>query len=116
MCAALLTLIVDEHNLVRPALKLLNGRVLRHLGNRSFAIYVIHMPLLVFMSKVSHRKQAVGDATGLVDVQCYYMGVLMSLFLAEVSWHLIEKQFLKLKRKFPRTSTESAAARPEDSE
>ena len=111
MCAALIALIVDEHHLARPVCRLLNWRLVRHLGNRSFGIYVIHMPVLVFMNNVSHRKQAAGDATGLVDVQCYCMGVMISLVLAEVSWHLFEKQFLKLKRNFPRTTADSDAPR-----
>ncbi|MDA0921347.1 MAG: acyltransferase [Planctomycetota bacterium] len=102
LCASLIALIVAKHPVTRLPRRFLQSQSLRHFGHRSYAIYVIHMPLFVFMNNVSRRQLAAGDETGTADIQCYFFAVVVSLILAEVSWHLFENPFLKLKCRFPR--------------
>ncbi|MBC8289235.1 MAG: acyltransferase [Planctomycetes bacterium] len=101
MCAALIAMVVEEHPLAKLPRRLLEWEPLRHLGNRSYCIYVVHMPVLVFMRSVYVRRLQEKD-TGTSDVQAFIFAVATCLILAELSWHLYEKQFLKLKRRFPR--------------
>jgi peptidoglycan/LPS O-acetylase OafA/YrhL len=85
------------------------GRVFAHrglvfFGHYSYALYVFHHPIAIFMRKAGFR------ADGLPTVmesqlpgQLLFMLVatIISLSLALLSWHLYESQFLKLKSLFP---------------
>ncbi len=84
---------------------------LRSIGKYSYGLYVIHMPLLgyVWHGTGLDRLRSFGVpvlATALFG--CSYAGALLS-------WHLIEKHFLALKRYFPmRTGFEGGAEPPRD--
>jgi peptidoglycan/LPS O-acetylase OafA/YrhL len=101
LCAALIAMVVEGHALARPLCRLLEWQPLRHLGNRSYAMYVFHMPLLVFVKSYYLIRLQATD-TGTADVWAFLFAVVLLLVGAELSWHLFEKQFLKLKRYFPR--------------
>lgn len=102
MCAAVIGLIVEGHPSVKLPRRILEWELLRHLGNRSYAIYVVHMPVLMFMKSVYQRRLQAVDESGTKDVQVFLLALVVCLVVAELSWHLYEKQFLKLKRHFPR--------------
>lgn len=102
MCSGLIAIIVSaKDGLTSWAILPLQSKVLQHLGNRSYAIYVTHMPFLVVMTVLYKQRLAIKDTSGTRDVQCFFLAMIGCLITAEVSWHLFEKQFLKLKRYFP---------------
>ena len=103
MSAGLIAMIAEQHALCRTPRRLLESKYLCYLGNRSYAIYLLHMPVLMFMNNVYSRMRE-KDTSGWLDVQCFFFGVCICLILAEVSWQLYERQFLKLKRRYPRGS------------
>jgi peptidoglycan/LPS O-acetylase OafA/YrhL len=86
--------------------------VLRFFGKYSYALYVFHHPLLWFNPnswlKINFR--SVPTVFG-SQLPAYTLWLVMTIGLtvavALVSWHLWEKQFLKLKRFFPYDSGES---------
>jgi peptidoglycan/LPS O-acetylase OafA/YrhL len=80
----------------------LTSPVLLFLGKYSYALYVFHYPLL-FVRPSWLSPQAVPTILGsqLPGLFLYITGAtLVSVGLAFASWHLYEKQFLKLKRFF----------------
>lgn len=99
-CAGLIAVIVSREGSSPGVLKFFESKVLQHLGNRSYAIYVMHMPLLVMMTVIYQQRLATKDKSGSLDIQCFFIVVAACLILAEISWHLFEKQFLKLKKIF----------------
>lgn len=71
-------------------------------GKYSYAIYVIHFPIAVyqreFFARIAERSS---ESTTLgLWVLSPLLGVLVSFGLAQLSWHLLEKHFLKLKKRF----------------
>jgi peptidoglycan/LPS O-acetylase OafA/YrhL len=101
MCAALVAMVVDDHPVTRSPRRLLEWIPLRHLGNRSYAIYVIHMPVLILAKSFYVRRLQTQDVSGTADVQVCIAAVVICLLMAEISWHLLEQPFLKLKKRFP---------------
>ena len=75
--------------------RVLELRSLRLVGRYSFAMYVFHLPLLsVFGEELRRAAEPTGSAAPLV----YAIGAVALSFLAGMlSWHLIEKHFLRLK-------------------
>jgi peptidoglycan/LPS O-acetylase OafA/YrhL len=74
---------------------------LRTLGKYSYAMYVFHKPLHDYLGKplvAAFRPDLPGSV--LLCVAYIAGGVLVSLAVAWVSWHLYEKHFLRLKRRF----------------
>ena len=83
--------------------RVLSWRGLVTLGTYSYAMYLVHVPLLRVVSKVGVPPQWPGSQRWpLLWVFGYTaaLGVL-TLAAAMVSWHLCEKHFLALKRRFP---------------
>jgi peptidoglycan/LPS O-acetylase OafA/YrhL len=82
----------------------LSSRPLRLFGKYSYAIYIIHLPLHIFVSKVLLADQVAFRGSGgrYIAIQIAYAiamtGVLLGL--AVLSYHLYEKHFLRLKRYF----------------
>ncbi|MDA1054073.1 MAG: hypothetical protein O3C40_26795 [Planctomycetota bacterium] len=74
---------------------------LRHLGKRSYAIYILHIPILTVFHSVYKSVLARTDRDGR-DVLLLVLAFLVVIVAAELSWHCYEKQFLKLKKYFPR--------------
>ena len=83
---------------------LFSQRPLRALGRYSYALYLIHLHVAVVLL---HRLDIVGDMPAVVGstipgiVAFFAVASVISLSLAWVSWHLWEKQFLKMKERFP---------------
>ena len=99
---ALLTRVVltgPESSLARA----LSWRGLVTLGTYSYAMYLVHVPLLRVVSKVGLPPQWAGSERWPVLWVVGYPAVLGVLTLASamISWHLCEKHFLAQKRYFP---------------
>src|SRR5581483_3482556 len=78
-----------------------SNAVLRWFGKYSYALYVLHVPVAVWLLE-SHG-QSLTRAIGrpwLADVVLFTLFAGSSTLLAYLSWHLFEKHFLKLKRYF----------------
>ncbi|QDT90634.1 acyltransferase family protein [Gimesia algae] len=88
--------------------RLLENPVLRYFGNRSYAIYIFQMMVLIPVRKVYLTYWNVTDASPIRSVLAFCASVLIILLLSEISWHCYEKQFLKLKRFFPREEPQEA--------
>lgn len=77
---------------------------LRTLGKYSYAIYVFHLPLRYLVAKIfipSDIMTMMGSE--LLGQSLFFLVVSVTSFIAAVlSWHLLEKPFLKLKKFFPR--------------
>jgi peptidoglycan/LPS O-acetylase OafA/YrhL len=92
----------------------LSARPLRLFGKYSYAIYVFHLPVHLFVSRVLLVDQLAYTGGGrYVAVQLAYAiamtGVLLGL--AVISYHLFEKHFLRLKRSFSVSAAPHAAER-----
>ncbi|EMI22816.1 acyltransferase 3 [Rhodopirellula maiorica SM1] len=79
---------------------------LRSLGKYSYAMYIFQNPLIPLMSVVltaTTLTSVTGDA---VSSHLVYIGLMFALtyIAAIVSWYLLERHFLKLKKYFPTNS------------
>jgi peptidoglycan/LPS O-acetylase OafA/YrhL len=83
--------------------RVLSSRGLVTLGTYSYAMYLVHVPLLRVVSKVAVPPQWPGAERFPLLWVIGYTAVLglLTLAAAMVSWHLCEKHFLALKRHFP---------------
>jgi peptidoglycan/LPS O-acetylase OafA/YrhL len=83
--------------------RVLSWRGLVTLGTYSYAMYLVHVPLLRVVSKVGLPPQWAGSQRWPTLWVIGYSAVLalVTLAAAMVSWHLCEKHFLALKRHFP---------------
>lgn len=77
----------------------------RFFGKYSYAIYLLHQPIALFLLQVIPFKR-VGDRYGLLPASALMFGLVCaaSIVAALISWHTLEKHFLKLKdrRSVPR--------------
>ncbi len=80
-----------------PNNRLLANRILLWFGQRSYGIYVYHY--LIFEALEPMR--IAGNTSNFILVTC--LRVLISLLFAEVSYRLMEKPILKLKKRFQNT-------------
>ncbi|MFL5619518.1 MAG: acyltransferase family protein [Gemmatimonadaceae bacterium] len=98
---ALLTRVVSEAD--SSLTRVLSRRGLVTLGTYSYAMYLLHVPLLRVLSKLGLPPQWPGSQRWPMLWLVGYTIVLGLLTLAGaiVSWHLCEKHFLALKRNFP---------------
>lgn len=99
---ALLTRIVLAGTDSRLA-RVFSWRGLVTLGTYSYAMYLVHVPLLRVVSKVAVPPQWPGAERFPLLWVIGYTAVLglLTLVAAMASWHLCEKHFLALKRHFP---------------
>lgn len=76
----------------------------RHIGMRSYALYVFHPWVLKAVSRVWHPNEVPLLGSSGVGQQILFWTVCfaLSLLAAEASWHLLEKRCLALKRFYPR--------------
>lgn len=87
-----------EGNLLSRALR---NRTLRSLGKYSYCLYVVHVMIRAVMVRL------VGDPIVIAESQLIWqLGFIVlcggiSIAVALLSWHLMEKRFLELKERFP---------------
>lgn len=86
--------------------RVLRSRPLGNLGKYSYGIYVLHLPIVRFLAKsrdaiVNHLHYRDGSlAYDAIFSITIVVGCLASYGAALLSWNLIEKHFLRLKRRF----------------
>ena len=92
--------------------KWLGGAALRTIGKYSYAIYVFQLPIRLMAEAALGERLDAGDPPRRMVVRLAFVaGVLGTSFLAAlVSWHLLEKRFLALKRFFVAQARRDAAA------
>jgi peptidoglycan/LPS O-acetylase OafA/YrhL len=82
--------------------KLFASPILGFFGRYSYALYVFHFPLLWFRPAFSVRRVPPVFGSHLPAYLLWLaVGVGASVATAFLSWHVVEKQFLKLKRLVP---------------
>jgi peptidoglycan/LPS O-acetylase OafA/YrhL len=97
----------------RPVLaavgRVLGGKLMRSVGRYSYAMYIFHLPLHVFIGAPLVSRLAPAVTPGIAA--CYMaMVVALCYVTAALSYHGFEKHFLRLKPAFaPRFSTRSDA-------
>ena len=103
--AVILVLAAQARGLAHWLNRLLSMGWLRSVGRYSFAMYVFHLPLLVIFGDQIRRVFAfTGSALPLVYA---LVAILLSYVAGFLSYHLIEKHFLRLKHLVtPRTRAE----------
>jgi len=82
--------------------KILRSRFLRFYGRYSYALYVVHVPIMTVLWHVGVTPDNLSlGGSDLVGEILYVVAIAPIATLAAVmSWHLLEKHFLKLKRNF----------------
>ena len=85
----------------------LSSSLLRFFGRYSYALYVFHYPLLLFLpDHLSLEWVPMPFGSLLLKTLVFILSATtLSVALALVSWHLYEEQFLKLRRFFPYESS-----------
>jgi len=94
LCGAALVLVLAKAD--RPSLW--TFAPLRALGRYSYAIYLFHLPVRTWAARRLLKPMPYGQ---LRYVATFAVTFAVSIALAIVSWHLFEKQLLKLKSRFP---------------
>lgn len=67
---------------------------LRFFGKYSYAIYVVHFPISLALRAWAAEHMHPGAASAF----CFFIGTLLSVSIALLSWNLIEKHFLSYRR------------------
>ncbi len=76
-------------------------RSLTTVGKYSYGMYVFHKPLHDFVGKPLLAKFQIDASQSIIaDIAYVACGTLLTLLLSMISYHLFEKHFLGLKRKF----------------
>lgn len=89
----------------RRFLQLLSTRTLRFIGKLSYAIYVFHHPMIGMIRYALHQPALAFTTrwtTTTLELTVLVVATVLSTALAWVSWTLLERPFLMLKRHFPR--------------
>jgi len=73
---------------------------MRFFGKYSYAIYLYHFPLRPFVERLVDVRQPLAGSLILRQLVCLFVGTVLSTGLALVSWTLLEKPFLSLKKHF----------------
>jgi peptidoglycan/LPS O-acetylase OafA/YrhL len=82
---------------------LFETRVLQTLGRYSYALYLVHKPVAEWLKSwlPAFEDWCVLGSAVPGQLAFYVLGIGVSLGVALLSWHLLEKHFLKLKKYFP---------------
>ena len=81
----------------------LDNRVFRELGQKSYGMYVFHVPLLVFAVSYIHLPSHLRQWTShpyLADMIFFSSMIIITYLVAFISYNAYEKHFLRLKRFF----------------
>lgn len=94
-----------------PLPRALRAASLRRFGKYSYAMYVIHWPISLYLTDFfQSRFQSLGSLGA--AFLCIAVGLGISYGLALVSWHVLEEPFLRMHNRFPyRASIASALTR-----
>ncbi len=78
----------------------------RKLGKYSYALYIFHFPILIFVDRKLPLARLTADTHSVLLASALIVGLvaILSLGVAMLSWHLYEKRFIALKRFFPEAS------------
>ena len=93
--------------------RFLESRTLRFFGKYSYGMYVLHLPIVVFFETIGFGVSTLPRVAGSDFVAALiFSAVAMATtsLAAYVSWHLFEKQFLRLKKYFPSGPPTKAAS------
>lgn len=85
--------------------------ILRTYGKYSYAVYLFHLPIIVWTYNYLFDPLSLrAGGTLLAGLLVFYTVTFsLSLLAAVLSWHVIEKHFLKLKDYFPMESSRAAS-------
>ncbi len=78
------------------SLVLLRSQFLRTFGKYSYGLYVVHMPIAVYLCPQVQRIFGMGPASAAISI---IVGSLLSFLAALLSWTLLERKFLALKER-----------------
>jgi peptidoglycan/LPS O-acetylase OafA/YrhL len=101
--AALLVIAMNAHKRWTWYQRMFRSRVLRFFGKYSYGIYVLHLPVIVAFEGLRFTIAGfptVGGSDVPAAIAFTLIGMGTTIVLALLSWHLYEKQFLKLKARF----------------
>jgi peptidoglycan/LPS O-acetylase OafA/YrhL len=103
--------------------RLSTGAIIRWVGRRSYALYVLHYPILIACRRGASWIHPIEQASH-ADIGAYALFVVINLALvglaAEVSWRLLETPALRLKDRFREPNEagvralESSGPRPDE--
>ena len=85
------------------AFRWLDSRMLREVGQKSYGMYVFHIPLLVLAIRYIHLPSRLQQWVGhpyLADVIFFSSMIIITYLVAFISYNAYEKHFLRLKRFF----------------
>ena len=87
----------------RPYNRVLSAQVLCSLGRYSYALYIFHGSIILVLNPWVEGRTVLGLKWGTLPAQAAYLGFVLatSYIAAYLSYHLFEKQFLRLKAWFP---------------
>jgi len=81
--------------------RFLRSRWLHFLGTYSYALYVIHVLVRAVLVRVVGRPVPIAGTQSPWQLGFFLLCTAVTVVLALLSWHLMEKRFLALKRYFP---------------
>ena len=103
LSASILVIAMDSQRRKAWHQKLLRRWELRFFGKYSYGMYVLHLPVIVAFEAIGFSIAAF-PKTGHSDIPAAVVFTSIALgvttVLAYASWHLYEKQFLRLKKRF----------------
>lgn len=97
----------------RPLNSVMNLGVLRWFGKYSYGMYVWHPIVFIILLHSEFVRALRGPATPLAIALNVAAALAIMLVVTMASWHLWEKQFLKLKARFPERAPPMPDIRPE---
>jgi peptidoglycan/LPS O-acetylase OafA/YrhL len=92
--------------------RLFTHPVLKVYGKYSYAVYLLHLPIMVLISEYLFRPDRFRIGPTMLPGLLLFYALTWSLALLAgiISWHVLEKHFLKLKDYFPMEKKASTAA------